>query len=61
MNSSTKPIPVRLDALTKSRLHRAAKRLGSTRSGVIRFSILNLLPQIEAGVVVLNAEPKEQV
>lgn len=59
MNSVTTPIPVRLDAPTKRRLRTAAKRLGSTTSAVIRLSIVNLLPQIESGVIVLNSEPKE--
>lgn len=53
----TKPIPIRLDDNTKARLDRAAKRLGSNRSAIIRFAILNQLPPIERGRVDLSPEP----
>ena len=57
--TKTVPIPVRVDAETHSRLKKAAKKLGSTTSGVMRFSIFNQLPQIEAGRIVLNQDTQE--
>jgi hypothetical protein len=52
----TVPIPVRLDERTRGRLDKAAKKMGSTRSSMIRFAVLNQLPQIEAGKITLAAE-----
>ena len=52
----TVPVPVRLDDLTQVRIRRAAKRLGSNASSVIRFSILNQLREIETGRIVLNQQ-----
>lgn len=52
----TVPVPVRLDELTRNRIRRAAKKLGANTSSVIRFSILNQLPEIESGKVVLAHE-----
>lgn len=52
----TFPIPVRIDDLTRSRIRRAAKKLGSTTSAVIRFSVINQLSEIESGRIVLSKE-----
>jgi len=52
----TKPIPVRLSDLTRGRLDKAAKRLSSTRAGVIRFAISQLLPDVEAGRINLKPD-----
>jgi predicted transcriptional regulator len=52
----TVPIPVRLDDRTRGRLDRAAKKMGSNRSSVIRFAVINQLPQIEAGKITLAAD-----
>ena len=54
--TKTVPVPIRLDEDTNFRLRRAAKRLGQDRSGVIRFAILTILPQIESGTIVLPAK-----
>lgn len=50
----TKPVPIRLDADLARRLNRAAKRLGACRSSIVRLSILNQLPEIEAGHISLR-------
>ena len=50
------PIPVRLNKTTRKRIKFAARRLGSTTSAVIRFSVLNQLTQIEGGTIVLSSE-----
>lgn len=50
----TKPVPVRLDGETIRRLERAANRMGSNNSSVIRFAIIQVLPDIERGTIVLN-------
>jgi hypothetical protein len=55
----TTPIPVRLDDLTLARIRRAAKRMGSNTSAVVRFSVMNQLPQIEGGRIFLSPESKE--
>ncbi len=47
----TRPVPVRLDRDTRLRLQRAARRLGSNASSVIRLAIVNQLPSIERGVI----------
>ncbi len=56
MSHKTKPVPIRIDRVLMGRLARAAKRMGAPRSTVIRFAILNQLPQIEAGIITLNKE-----
>ena len=60
LRRKTKPIPVRLDDRTRARLNNAAKRLGSNASSIIRFSIYNQLPQIEAGRILLTPEISNQ-
>lgn len=52
----TKPVPVRLDTNTRARLRNAAKKMGSNSSAVIRFSILQQLPEIERGTIILKTE-----
>jgi len=47
----TTPVPVRLDCSVRDRLQDAANKLGTTISGVIRFSIVQQLQQIESGVI----------
>ena len=54
----TKPLPVRCNEELINRLKRAAKRMGSNDSAVIRFCVLTVLPQIERGVVQIPAEEK---
>lgn len=55
----TTPVPVRVDSLTHARIRRAAKKLGSNTSAIIRFAIINQLPQIESGTIVLAPETRE--
>lgn len=59
--TKTKPVPIRIDARTDERLRRAAKKMGSNRASVIRFAIINQLPDIEAGHITLrpDATPQE--
>lgn len=52
----TKPVPIRLDDKTKTRIQRAAARMGSTSSAVIRFAITQQLQGIESGTIILNPE-----
>jgi hypothetical protein len=52
----TVPVPVRFDKLTRERLSRAAQRLGSNRSAVVRFAVFTQLPLIESGRLVLAPE-----
>lgn len=49
----TRPVPVRLDSELRQRLKRAAKKMGSNSSAVIRFSVIQQLPIIESGTVKL--------
>lgn len=49
-------MPIRLDSHLRGRLSRAAKKMGSNVSSVIRFSILNQLPLIEAGNIRMRAD-----
>lgn len=52
----TKPIPIRMDSALRGRLRNAARRLGSTPSAVVRFAVLQQLPQIERGRIILTEE-----
>jgi predicted transcriptional regulator len=52
----TKPVPIRFDSVLRGRLRQAARRLGSTPSAVVRFAVLQQLPQIERGRIILTAE-----
>ena len=45
----TRTIPIRMDDYTKGRIDRAALRMASNRTAVIRLAILQILPEIEAG------------
>lgn len=54
--TQTRPVPIRLDLDLSARLARAAKRMGSTTSGVIRFAVINQLPEIEAGRITLRTK-----
>lgn len=56
VRAHTRPIPIRFDAQVRSRLIRAARRMGSNPSAVIRFAVLQQLPQIEAGIIVLTPQ-----
>lgn len=49
--SKTKPIPVRLDKDTRTRVDAAAKKMASNRAAIIRLAIVLLLPDIEAGKI----------
>lgn len=53
-NTRTKPIPIRMDAVLRSRLDRAAKRLSSNRASVIRLAIRQILPEVESGHLILR-------
>jgi len=55
----TTPVPVRLDDQLSARLRRAARRMGTTTSSVIRFSILQQLVGIERGRIELIDSPQE--
>lgn len=48
------PFALRLEAGLRQRVHEAARRLGTTRSGVVRLALLNQLPEIEAGRLTLK-------
>jgi len=50
----TTPVPIRIDALLLERLVRAAQKMGTSRSSVIRLAILNQLPEIEGGKINLR-------
>lgn len=52
-HTKTKLIPVRFHGADKERLAKAAKRLGSSVSGVVRLCVLNKLPEVEAGRLTL--------
>jgi hypothetical protein len=54
----TRPIPIRFDACTRTRLRSAAKRLGSNPSAVVRFAVLQQLPMIESGMINLSVDKK---
>jgi predicted DNA-binding protein len=58
MKCNTRPVPIRLDKDLSDRLTKAAKKMGSTASGVIRFAVVNQLPEIEAGRITLHADTK---
>jgi predicted DNA-binding protein len=49
MKAKTKPVPIRIDALTIARLDKAAKHLASSRAALIRMAILQILAEIESG------------
>lgn len=53
-NPRTRPVPIRLDERTRERLEKAARRLTSTRAGVIRLAIVQFLPDVEAGQINLK-------
>jgi hypothetical protein len=53
LSKVTKPIPVRIHPRLRARIRAAAKRMGSNASAVIRFSVLQQLPAIEAGRIEL--------
>jgi len=46
---ATKPIPVRLDPSTIARLDRAAQKLGTNRSALIKFCAQTFVADFEAG------------
>jgi len=51
----TKPVPIRLDQADRDRLDIAATKLSSNRAAVIRLAIHQLLPDIEAGRIILKS------
>ena len=54
----SRPIPVKLDDLTISRLDRASRSIGTNnRSSVIKIAIAMVLRDIEAGTLHLPATP----
>ena len=61
MIRKTKPVPIRLNAELKGRLQRAAKKMGASRSTIIRFAILDQLPDIESGRIVLRSRCPRKV
>ena len=54
--SRTIPVPVRISPETQVRIRKAAKKLGSNTSALIRFAVINQLPQIETGRIILNPD-----
>ena len=54
MQRKTTPVPVRMDADMRQRLARAAKKMGSNASSVIRFAVLQQLPKIEGGTITIS-------
>jgi hypothetical protein len=54
VKKKTRTIPIRMDDLTADRLDSAAGRLSSTRAAVVRLAIFQLLPQVEAGRLILK-------
>lgn len=50
----TRPIPVRLSGPTTRRLDGVARRLACPRAVVIRLAIHQILPEIEAGHLILR-------
>jgi hypothetical protein len=59
MSTPTRPIPVRLDERTRIRLRKAATRMGSSTSAVIRFALYQQLTEIESGTIRLTPEPQK--
>ena len=53
MSEGKSPIPVRMDQSLVARVRRAAKRLGTSSSAILRLSILTQLPKIESGILEL--------
>jgi len=51
----TTPMMVRLEDELEARLRRAAKTMGSNKSAVFRFALLNELPRIERGQINIPA------
>jgi hypothetical protein len=49
LRRKARPIPVRFNLLTASRLTAAAKKIASNRAVIIRLAVLQVLPEIEAG------------
>ena len=52
----THPIPLRMDRDLRLRVTRAAARLGTTRSAIVRMALLHHLDDIDVGVLRLRAE-----
>ncbi len=52
----TATIPVRLDAETNTRVKKAAKRLRTSSSSIIRLSVAAQLAEIESGTIKVPAE-----
>jgi|GEM_PF-6246114 len=50
----TKPIPVRLTKRSTDRIDRAAGKLSTNRASIIRLAVEQLLPDIEAGRLILK-------
>lgn len=55
----TATIPVRLDAATTTRVKKAAKRLRTSSSSIIRLSVAAQLAAIESGTLRVPMESKE--
>lgn len=53
--AKTRPIPLRLDEELRNRVYTAARRLGTSRSAIVRLALLNQLTEIESGVIRLDA------
>lgn len=50
-SSLTYPLPIRLDKHTRDRVAIAAERLGTPKSTIIRMGILQMIGQIESGII----------
>jgi predicted transcriptional regulator len=51
----TTPMMVRIEDELEGRLRAAAKKMGSNKSAVFRFALLNELPRIEGGHITIAA------
>lgn len=51
MDKETKPIPVRINKTTRTRIRSAARKMNLPDSAVIRLGVMLILPQIEAGLI----------
>lgn len=50
----TRPVPIRLSKEMRTRLDSAAARFCTTRSGILRLAIDQLLPDLELGRIVIK-------
>lgn len=56
VKETTVPVPIRMTEALRGRVRRAARRMRTNSSAVMRFAIANQLPAIEAGEITLHEE-----